>query len=68
MNEAGNNTIFTKVACPDNEKSQLKGWLFSLLTGGPDQIRTGDGGFADLCLTTWRRGRLIPAGLLRARY
>ena len=23
--------------------------------GGDDQIRTGDGDFADLCLTAWRR-------------
>ena len=26
------------------------------LTGGPERIRTADGDFADLCLTTWRRG------------
>ena len=29
--------------------------------GGDDRIRTGDGGFADLCLTTWpRRHWLVP--------
>lgn len=30
--------------------------------GGADQIRTGDGGFAGPCLTTWRRrptGRVV---------
>ncbi len=25
--------------------------------GGADRIRTGDGGFANLCLTTWLRRR-----------
>ena len=27
--------------------------------GGDDQIRTGDGDFADLCLTAWRRRPLF---------
>lgn len=36
-------------------------WLF--IFGGPDQIRTGDKGFADLCLTTWRRGRICDLSL-----
>ena len=27
--------------------------------GGDDQIRTGDGDFADLCLTAWRRRHYI---------
>ena len=29
-----------------------------LFCGGPAQIRTGDKGVADLCLTTWRRGHI----------
>ena len=29
------------------------------LFGGDDQIRTGDGDFADLCLTAWRRRHYI---------
>jgi hypothetical protein len=40
----------------ESKKASPEG-LALVLNGGPDQIRTGDGGFADLCLTTWRRGR-----------
>ena len=29
----------------------------ALVFGGDDRIRTGDEGFADPCLTTWRRRR-----------
>jgi hypothetical protein len=29
--------------------------LLIQLAGGDDRIRTGDGGFADPCLTTWPR-------------
>jgi hypothetical protein len=50
-----------------SKKASRKG-LAWFLDGGPDQIRTGDGGFADLCLTTWRRGpKTTPEAALKAR-
>ena len=33
--------------------------------GGDDQIRTGDGDFADLCLTAWRRRLILINGAQR---
>ena len=35
-----------------------------LIFGGDAQNRTGDGGFADLCLTTWLRRRMLRANNL----
>ncbi len=37
------------------------GPLSYLKNGGDGRIRTADGGFADLCLTTWPR-RLVRIG------
>ncbi len=34
---------------------ELREALAERVTGGDDRIRTGDEGFADPCLTTWRR-------------
>ena len=36
-----------------NHQSSLRIWLRQLAAGGATQTRTGDKGFADLCLTTW---------------
>lgn len=37
-----------------HKKAPEKAWGL-LLYGGDDRIRTGDKGFAGLCLTTWPR-------------
>ena len=45
-------------------RKKLRAWCaraefvrIALVFGGDDRIRTGDEGFADPCLTTWRRRR-----------
>jgi hypothetical protein len=51
---------FGKMQAEDGyKKASLHKYRLAFLFGGPDQIRTGDKGFADLCLTTWRRGRIL---------
>jgi hypothetical protein len=40
----------------NKQKANLKSWLFSKATTGFEPV---NGGFADLCLTTWLRRRKV---------
>ena len=53
----------------DNKKPLQLGKGFHNFLKGDDRIRTGDKGFADLCLTTWpRRRERQSAGIKPADY
>ena len=53
----------------DNKKPLQLGKGFNNFLRGDDRIRTGDKGFADLCLTTWpRRHERQSAGIKPADY
>ncbi len=58
---------FTKKESPCERKSfcDMES-IFSILRGD-DRIRTGDRGFADLCLATWPRRHNKTAGLAACR-